>query len=164
MRTYTSKNEKSIGYSNVSSVSKQLMKLEDNRPNTSIQRKLQSLTSNVVSQNIVQRIADFRSANVVQLAYNWSNIGEDGVLIGDNEEPYVIKFGGYDDLAVPMDQLGAQFGFTATNARIVQQGDPLWETVLAAKDEAGGGWNRNNDAEPKSKALVLGRTELIEQY
>lgn len=104
-------------------------------------------------QSIATKITQLRSEQIVQRQFAWSKIGADGVLLGDDEQQ-VIKIAGYDAMAVPLDQLAAQFGFSVTNARIVKQGEGEWETVIRAVKE-GGGWSREADAAPQTQALVM---------
>lgn len=105
---------------------------------------------------IISNLKQSRST-IHQLKYEWSDIGEDGVLMGADEK-HVIKLGGYDSLAVPLDKLGAQFGFTIANAEIVTNKDPKWELVTKAVKEVGG-WNKEGSDTPKTEALVMDKLE-----
>lgn len=110
----------------------------------------------IQQQKIASGISSYRSETVAQLKYNWTEEEDDGVIIGNAGEPLVIKLGGYDALAVPLDQLGAAFGFTSANARVVRDGDGEWAAVLAAVDDAGG-WDKTGSDKAKTEALVMDR-------
>ena len=109
------------------------------------------------NEDICSRISQFRSSQIIQRRYAWSDIGDDGVLIdNDNLDEKIIKLGGYDEIAVPLDRFGGKFGFKISNAHVVTNSDDEWNKVVIAVREAGG-WDKNNSDTPKVEALIMDR-------
>lgn len=103
------------------------------------------LAMNKIDKSLIfERISNYRSSQVCQLTYGWSEGGADGVLIGSDER-FVIKFNGYGAVAPELDRIATErFGLKTANARIINKRDFLWLEVKRALGDVN---NKNKQGE-----------------
>lgn len=119
-------------------------------------------------------VSNYRSSQISQFKYSWSEEGADGVLIGEEDDKvkigdklkeFVIKFDGYDPLTIQLDHLASDvFQLHTTNAQIVKQGDALWEQIIKFALEDVSYRNKKGEIFFPNTALVMEKVKGKDLY